>query len=231
MQKVRELIDLIHKRLVEEDHISGYPSAWEFDTTVNGEEMFDTVTELVVEAKGQMDLFGSMVDKSGAVAIIEERIRQIEKEGWTPEHDDEHGDGALALAAICYAAPCRVFVMDDRYVNQVTYRDPWPWEAKWDKRYSMGERRGNLGNSLPDGKTLSDDERVNLLIKAGALVAAEIDRIKRNPRAGIWEAQAKAALSNGRKIEAIKIVRGGKGVGLKEAKEMVDAWEATMERK
>ena len=36
-------------------------------------------------------------------AIIDERIRQIEAEGWTPDHDDEHDKGELAAAAACYA--------------------------------------------------------------------------------------------------------------------------------
>jgi len=34
-----------------------------------------------------------------ALDVLAERRRQIEAEGWTPEHDDEHDAGALALAA------------------------------------------------------------------------------------------------------------------------------------
>lgn len=36
--------------------------------------------------------------------IAAERTRQIEREGYTPEHDDTHDGGELALAAACYAA-------------------------------------------------------------------------------------------------------------------------------
>lgn len=32
-----------------------------------------------------------------------ERRRQVEAEGWTPEHDDEHSHGQIARAAACYA--------------------------------------------------------------------------------------------------------------------------------
>ncbi|PXB75626.1 hypothetical protein CW299_41965, partial [Pseudomonas aeruginosa] len=32
-----------------------------------------------------------------------ERRRQVEAEGWTPKHDDEHADGQMAQAAGCYA--------------------------------------------------------------------------------------------------------------------------------
>ena len=35
--------------------------------------------------------------------IAAERERQISAEGWTPEHDDEHGNGELAMAASAYA--------------------------------------------------------------------------------------------------------------------------------
>ena len=82
--------------------------------------------------------------KTGIELITEERQRQIEKEGWTEEHDDEHVDGDLAQAAAAYAT------------NLITL---WPWEYEsW--RPSVDDRRKNL-------------------IKAGALIAAEIDRVNR----------------------------------------------------
>lgn len=90
-----------------------------------------------------------------AVALIEaERQRQIEREGWTPEHDDAHSTGDLATAAACYALPPGD---DDAFEN-----DPpelWPWEAEsW--------------------KPLPDD-RIRELVKAGALIVAEIERLQR----------------------------------------------------
>jgi hypothetical protein len=79
--------------------------------------------------------------------IIEERQRQIEKEGWTPEHDDEHWEGDLARAAACYAVagPNAALPLN------------WPWEAHW---WKPTDRRSSL-------------------IKAGALIAAEIERLDR----------------------------------------------------
>lgn len=38
-----------------------------------------------------------------AVDVLAERRRQVEREGWTPEHDDTHEFGDLAFAAACYA--------------------------------------------------------------------------------------------------------------------------------
>ena len=40
----------------------------------------------------------------GVDVIARERQRQIEREGWTPEHDDEHTRGELVGAAMCYAS-------------------------------------------------------------------------------------------------------------------------------
>jgi len=117
---------------------------------------------------------------TGAERITAERKRQILSEGWTAEHDDEHTDSSLALAAICYAAPERMYVKRHS-LNGVVFTDPWPvsWTHEWDKRFRYGERRGNSGNILPHPDSYSRDERLDLLTKAGALIAAEIDRLLR----------------------------------------------------
>ncbi|HRQ88090.1 MAG TPA: hypothetical protein PLA50_04790, partial [Bacteroidia bacterium] len=39
---------------------------------------------------------------SGVGYIATERRRQIEQEGWTPEHDDAHGTGELVDASLSY---------------------------------------------------------------------------------------------------------------------------------
>lgn len=115
---------------------------------------------------------------SGTKRIAAERKRQVSKEGWSSEHDDEHGGGELALAAICYAAPEDVFVYEKRDVQVnssrgidencysyptrlvLDYYDPWPWDEEWDKRDKHG--------------------RIRRLEIAGALIAAEIDRLQRS---------------------------------------------------
>lgn len=112
----------------------------------------------------------------GAELISIERQRQIQKEGWTPEHDDEHEDGSLAMAAVCYATPVRVFERTMNYDAQIVFEDPWPssWDGDWDKRAVYGE-----DGELPDPATYTASERIDLLTKAGALIAAEIDRLLR----------------------------------------------------
>lgn len=37
--------------------------------------------------------------------IAAERVRQVEAEGWTPEHDDRHNNSELACAAAYALAP------------------------------------------------------------------------------------------------------------------------------
>lgn len=67
-----------------------------------------------------------------AFDVLAERRRQIEKEGWTPDHDDKtHLPGELALAACCYC------VADDDEAPPAI----WPWETKW---WKPKDRRRNM---------------------------------------------------------------------------------------
>jgi hypothetical protein len=92
---------------------------------------------------------------SGAELIAAERQRQIDVERWTPEHDAEHTGGELLAAAECYLAhvqegsPC---YDEDSYA--ATH---WPWDHSWWK---------------------PADDPVRNLVKAGALIAAELDRLQ-----------------------------------------------------
>lgn len=114
----------------------------------------------------------------GAARIARERVRQVVEKGWTAESDDEEhtAGGELALAAVCYATPIRLLRMDERAAGPA-FVDPWPWAPRYDKRCGKGQ--GGGGNVLPDPRTFSSDERIGLLVKAGALIAAEIDRLQR----------------------------------------------------
>lgn len=89
---------------------------------------------------------------SGADDIAAERQRQIDAEGWTPEHDDEHWMGEMIDAAIWYAdnAAGGDLAADGALPS-------WPWAA---------------------GDWKPSDPRRNL-VRAGALIAAEIDRLDR----------------------------------------------------
>lgn len=91
----------------------------------------------------------------GANLILAERVRQVTCEGFQSSHDDKHVEGELMEAAICYAVHA---------AQQVLVSTPglgvncWPWSAEW-------------WNPASDP--------IRNLVKAGALLAAEIDRLKR----------------------------------------------------
>lgn len=106
---------------------------------------------------------------NGIERIAKERKRQIEQEDYNAEHDEQHGDGEIALAAACYATPVKLFMQED-HAYEVCFVDPWPWEEDADKR----PRDGNV--ILPNTKQ-GKKARIRQLEKAGALIAAEIDRL------------------------------------------------------
>ncbi|MDT8998379.1 hypothetical protein RQP53_03705 [Paucibacter sp. APW11] len=86
-----------------------------------------------------------------ALDVLAERQRQIDAEGWAPERDDAYTDDELAKAAAAYAM-CSVTT--DRGHLALSL---WPWDHEWFK--PSGSRRN--------------------LIKAGALILAEIERLDR----------------------------------------------------
>lgn len=91
---------------------------------------------------------------SGAELIALERKRQVEGEQWDQSHDDNHIFHELAIAAGCYALPPTIG----------TRTEHWPWDWGWWK---------------PE-----PDNRIRELVKAGALIAAEIDRLQRMEK--VW---------------------------------------------
>src|SRR6476659_9566395 len=64
----------------------------------------------------------SMTEMSGADLIATERQRQLNREGYTPEHDAEHGPQQLALAAIAYAIHRGGLLEPDWWPLRF-----WPW--------------------------------------------------------------------------------------------------------
>lgn len=81
--------------------------------------------------------------------VLDERHRQIYAEGWTPAHDDQHDECEMALAAIVYA--------ESAVGYHPSCPDTWPWSPKWFKPTTP--RRD--------------------LVKAGALILAELERLDR----------------------------------------------------
>lgn len=114
--------------------------------------------------------------KTGTELIAEERLRQIEKEGWSAEHDEQHLEGQLSLAAALYASPIPLFARVEKDGGGVEVYDPWPWHdtVNYD-RYNDG----GVNIQVPAWDKRKTHNRLRRLVIAGALVAAEIDRIQR----------------------------------------------------
>lgn len=103
--------------------------------------------------------------------VLAERQRQKSQEGWTPEHDDEHANGSMALAAACYAMfasvsdsqrqvtdlPAELAKDGNAVPGWMAWLEIWPWDRKWWK--PKNPRRD--------------------LVRAGALILAEIERLDR----------------------------------------------------
>lgn len=120
------------------------------------------------------------VDKfsEGAVLIARERIRQLLEKPYNAAHDDQHDDGALAAAAAFYAltpglrADLKYRHLDPKQpdcVHCMIYPFDNGWVSRADFQIDYNDRRGYV----------SIDTRIKELAAAGALAAAEIDRLLR----------------------------------------------------
>jgi hypothetical protein len=117
-------------------------------------------------------------DKTGAEMIAEERRRQIHIEGFTPEHDAENSDRELAMAARCYLA---------QYVERA-----WLLEGFNDGAQRYEADAEDLPNDWPeawDPDFWKPENPIRDLVRAGALIAAEIDRLQRIQKAQSAEGQ------------------------------------------
>lgn len=71
--------------------------------------------------------------------IAEERLRQVEAEGWTLEHDDGHAKGEMARAAGCYAL---------EGWTAASLLNFWPWSEGWWKPKSLHRNQVRAGALL-----------------------------------------------------------------------------------
>lgn len=103
--------------------------------------------------------------KTGIELISEERQRQIEVEGYSVQHDSQHNASEFIYAAIAYTEAAKVGVncqeIGNTNENEIMIR-------KWD-----------MGLYFPWGQTnFKPSTNVRDLVKAGALIAAAIDRLQ-----------------------------------------------------
>lgn len=97
----------------------------------------------------QLDLLEELHGKPGIKLIAQERQRQIEVEGFTEQGDEEYDFNQLKDAAVAYL----LAIKEPLFACD----EYWPWDKEYFK---------------------PKDYKSNL-VRAGALIAAELDRIER----------------------------------------------------
>ena len=112
--------------------------------------------EAMKDASSQLSAAQGEAER-GAGLITAERKRQLEVEQWSERHDDAHSAGDLRDAAEAYLRELRY--RPGRDGPRVGPSAPWPWSQ--------------------DAWKPTEDP-IRQLVKAGALIAAEIDRLQRS---------------------------------------------------
>jgi hypothetical protein len=99
-----------------------------------------------------------------AASVLAERRRQVEQENWTPERDDGYINYELGRAAATYALVASMSWVDYGVAahrgfsgTPEKFKKFWPWSERW----------------------LKPTNRRRDLVKAGALILAEIERLDR----------------------------------------------------
>lgn len=106
----------------------------------------------------------------GACAdVLAERARQIAVEGFTRERDDAYLSGQLAAAGACYAIHASTRAVASLGPEMLTAI--WPWRSHWWKPKSPRED----------------------LVRAGALIIAEIERLDRAALSRLADAKGEGA--------------------------------------
>jgi len=100
------------------------------------------------------------------IDVFNERIRQHQEEHFDPAHDDQHVKGEMLTAAICYITPAVVTAQLlasgmppelEGKTDGIARPSMWPWSWEW---WKPKDRRRNL-------------------IRAAALIVAEVERLDR----------------------------------------------------
>ena len=97
--------------------------------------------------------------ENGAELIAQERRRQVLLKRYDPAHDDAHADGSLLIAGLLIA--CDVAGHSLANVDPPDLNGPWP------DALLLHVREKHAGNEIRQ------------LVFAGAMIAAEIDRLNR----------------------------------------------------
>lgn len=104
--------------------------------------------------------------KTGVELISEERKRQINVEGYTEQHDSNHKTSEFVYAAIAYIESAKVGINCAEIGNGNTNKN------------EIMIRKTEMGRYYPFGWNFKPSNDIRDLVKAGALIAAAIDRLQ-----------------------------------------------------
>ncbi|CAH2606487.1 conserved protein of unknown function (plasmid) [Rhodovastum atsumiense] len=127
-------------------------------------EIADAVLAALAPVRADSAHTATPADSAVIAEIAAERRRQVEAEGWAPAHDDAHRRGELAGAAACYVLyGLRSAIGEATLADRVRFlaRDLWPWDSSW---WKPKDRRRDM-------------------VRAAALIVAEIERLDRAAKA------------------------------------------------
>lgn len=113
------------------------------------QQLQQKLDDALAENRQLHELLKGMTVTTGSYMIAMERERQVKDEGYNAEHDQVHKPMTLAKAAVSY------ILCNDEKKRRIAKTTYWPWE---DKYYKPRDMKRNL-------------------VRAGALVAAAIDRL------------------------------------------------------
>lgn len=141
---------LLPSELTDDAYEAMRNAIWSAETTAHS-DIFSPTREQC--KAGYAALIAAKPINRAITDIAAERRRQIEVEGWSSEHDDSYKLGQMGLAASCYAENAALPL--PRLRKAIPKK--WPWHSDWWK---------------------PKDTRRDL-VRAGALIAAEIERLDR----------------------------------------------------
>ncbi|ENL1644626.1 ead/Ea22-like family protein [Raoultella ornithinolytica] len=149
--RTHEIIDL-KERIIETNDVlcSLLPDCRYMDPPDGGSVTpLEQVSRMIADYRQRIAELESCTVTAAAADVLAERQRQVTAEGWTAEGDDSYQNSELADAAACYAI----------HAHNQGFSTPahWPWPPTWWKQ--TNPRRD--------------------LVKAGALILAEIERLDR----------------------------------------------------
>jgi hypothetical protein len=153
-----EILEHVDKALLEHDDFRAQLAAVEKERDNWAQHFYkrDSAAAMAEAERDALKAWTSEVEVTDAARdVIAERERQQSEKGWTVAHDDDHenhGPDDLALAAVCYALPKAY-----RKAGPLATPELWPWSyCAWRPK----DRRRDL-------------------VRAGALILAEIERLDR----------------------------------------------------